>query len=524
MRRTRRAPANTLAIPTALPTSGTIEVSSRKRFKRESEQDSYANIRMARGSELILASELRKEWSALLLETHGGTAEADYDDMSHEARRLHAEAIMPNKPPMYLAACCDSEAAQQLLTSVLHDTIQAQRWQELWVILGQIGFMIENISSIGSGGVLPWWVQQTRDPNTDVVEHIDLAAREQPGRAENPLDADTADVELQSTEIRKPSSAHNLETATDSTQRSERKSKVEMDDEAAKEVGKSLASSVGTLPVLRSKPRPRIKQTASRSTGGRPQLSPAAQAERQQSFTPNWTVAGLRDLGMDDERSAPDWTRQLIGQRLAVVYAEEKVDDGMSIEASGVLQGVQLQIRADGSGEIVRTGPDQHKQLYDFDGDLLLGTFRCGAIRERAEHGNLVVRLYLRPGDHFGEEMQDGDTCPYLWSSTAETPDYAEPYASFKNGGEVEFTIEGQTDCWPCSDDWPRPSSKQQAMLLDKTAGFPTGGCYVAHAHLATPDLFWKLYLCPEAKFDASYTALRSRFPGLPAYTSAASS
>ena len=508
-RRTRKAPqANALAMPTALPTSGTIELSSRKRFKRESEQGPYADIRMTRGSELILASELREEWSALLLETRGGTAEAADDDMSLEARRLHAEAVMPNKPPMYLAACCDSEAAQQLLTSVLRDTIQAQGWQELWVILGQIGAMLENIPSIGSDGVLPWWVQQTRDPNRDVVEHMDLAARELPGRAENPLDADTADAELPSPGIRKQSNAHNLETAAGSTQRSERKSKVEMVDEDM--VGKSSASSIGTLPVLRSKPRPRSKQTTARSTGGR-LVTSAALAERQQSFTPNWTVAGLRDLGMDDERSAPDWTRQLIGQRLAVVYAEEKVDDGMSIEASGVLQGVQLQIHADGSGEIVRTGPDQHKQLYDFDGDLLLGTFRCGAIRARAEYGNLVVRLYLRPGDRFGEVMPDD----YLWSSSAETPNDAEPYASFKNGGEVEFTIEGPIDCWPCSDDCD-PSSKQEAMLLDKTAGFPAGGCYVAHAHLATPDLFWKLYLCPEAKFDASYTALRSRFPGWP--------
>ena len=292
MRRTRTAQnANALAMPAVLPTSGTIEISNRKRFKRESEQGPYANLRKTRGSELILASELRKEWSALLLETRGGTAEAANDGMSREARRLHAEAIMPNRPPMYLAACCDSDAAQQLLASVLRDTIEAQRWQELWVIMGQIGFMLENISSIGSGGVLPWWVQQTRVPHPDVVEHIDMAACEQPGRAENPLDADMADVELPSPDIR---NVHNLGIAADSTKRSERKSKVEMVDDAAEDTaGKSSPSSFGTLPV--------------------------------------------------------------------VVYAEEKVDDGMAIEESGVLQGVQLQICADGWGEIMHTGPEPHR-------------------------------------------------------------------------------------------------------------------------------------------------------------------
>ena len=122
-----------LAIPNALPVSGSLELGSAKRFKREHEDGVYAKTRSHRGAESIEVFKLREEWRRLLLPSQGSV-----HTEGREAAALAAEAALPEVPPLYLGACRGSEASQQLLTRVLVATIADADWQELWVLLGQI--------------------------------------------------------------------------------------------------------------------------------------------------------------------------------------------------------------------------------------------------------------------------------------------------------------------------------------------------------------------------------------------------
>lgn len=174
-------------MPDSLPADGTIDDGSVKRFKREYEDDVFAKVRSSRGGGSVSVSELRDEWQRLLLPTRGSVhAEGA------ESAALAAGAEVPDVPPLYLGACCGSEAAQQLLTRELTTTIAKADWHELWVLLGQITACIQLLPR--SDAVRPWWVRQVPQAGggTEVAERVDVAARELPGGIDEPISVETA--------------------------------------------------------------------------------------------------------------------------------------------------------------------------------------------------------------------------------------------------------------------------------------------------------------------------------------------
>ena len=174
-------------MPDSLPADGTIDDGSVKRFKREYEDDVFAKVRSSRGGGSVPVSELRDEWQRLLLPTRGSVhAEGA------ESAALAAGAEVPDVPPLYLGACCGSEAAQQLLTRELTTTIAKGDWHELWVLLGQITACIQLLPR--SDAVRPWWVRQVPQAGggTEVAERVDVAARELPGGIDEPISVETA--------------------------------------------------------------------------------------------------------------------------------------------------------------------------------------------------------------------------------------------------------------------------------------------------------------------------------------------
>ena len=186
--RTRRgAGGSVLTIPNTLPVSGSLEIGSAKRPKREHEVGVYATMRNHRGAESIEVLDLRDGWRHLLLPKRGSV-----HTEGGEGTVLAAEAVMPDVLPLYLAACYGSEASQQLLTRELAATIAEADWQELWVLLGQISTCIEQLAT--PNAARPWWVRQAQPAGCsgDVAEYVDLAAREAQGGADAPLDVELA--------------------------------------------------------------------------------------------------------------------------------------------------------------------------------------------------------------------------------------------------------------------------------------------------------------------------------------------
>ncbi|EOD18493.1 hypothetical protein EMIHUDRAFT_96198 [Emiliania huxleyi CCMP1516] len=150
------ARGDALKIPAELLRAETLELESRKIFKREHETGPYAAVRKERGAGMIDAPELREAWERLLLPRQSG-------------------GIL-DKPPMYLDVCCAKEAAQELLSTTLGEAVKRRDWQEMWVLLGQIDVALTQLAGFGTGAELPWWVDSTRD--------------DEPGGVDNPLTAD----------------------------------------------------------------------------------------------------------------------------------------------------------------------------------------------------------------------------------------------------------------------------------------------------------------------------------------------
>tara|TARA_B110001452_G_scaffold55218_1_gene42610 strand:+ start:1811 stop:3166 length:1356 start_codon:yes stop_codon:yes gene_type:complete len=177
-----------LAIPSTLPANGTI-AGSAKRFKREHEDGLYAKLRSSRGRASILVHELRDEWRQLLLPLRGSVHTEGTESMA-----LAAGAEVPDVPPLYLGACVGNEAAQQLLEDELQKLISNENWSELWVLFGQISMCLEQLAR--ADRVRPWWMRQAPPAGGlgDVADMtpVDLAAREEPGGADAPLDAEAA--------------------------------------------------------------------------------------------------------------------------------------------------------------------------------------------------------------------------------------------------------------------------------------------------------------------------------------------
>ena len=205
MRRTLRSAAvfsrsrgNALAITESLPVDGIIDASSAKRFKREHEDGAYASLRSTRSGATVLVQELRDDWQRLLLPSRG-CAQSE----GRESAALSAgSAEVPEVPPLYLAACCESEAAQRLLQRELASVIAKGDWPELWVLLGQISDCIEKL--VRADFVRPWWVRQAQEfrGSADVAEQIDLVEREAPGGVDAPLDVTGAIAPVVKLEVR----------------------------------------------------------------------------------------------------------------------------------------------------------------------------------------------------------------------------------------------------------------------------------------------------------------------------------
>ena len=186
---------NAFTIPAQLSASATLQLSSHKRVKREHEDGDYARMRKERGSGTIVVAELREAWQRLLLPIVPSSSE---QGGNREVRALEAGGVRPDRPPAYLATCSGCQAAQDLLSGVLRDCIEAQNWGELWVLLGQIDFRLTHISS----PLLPWWVRLAPREmgSADVQEQVDLVAGEMAGGVDNPLDVDAATTSAVKTE------------------------------------------------------------------------------------------------------------------------------------------------------------------------------------------------------------------------------------------------------------------------------------------------------------------------------------
>ena len=177
-----RRSGRTLAIPNNLPASGTIGISSAKLIKREHEADAYVRVRHLRTGQQIVVAELRGEWQTLLLPITGSMHIED-----GQGAALAAEAEMPDRPPLYIGACYGSEAVQQLLETELVTLIAKADWRELWVLLGQIAACIERLAS--PDAVRPWWAR-TGGSDNEVIEYVDLVARESVGAVDAPIDVE----------------------------------------------------------------------------------------------------------------------------------------------------------------------------------------------------------------------------------------------------------------------------------------------------------------------------------------------
>lgn len=205
MRRTLRSAAvmprsrrNALAIPDSLPVDGIIDASSAKLFKREHEDGAYASLRSTRSGPTVLVQELRDEWQRLLLPSRG----CAHSEGRESAALFAGGADVPEVPPLYLGACCNSEAAQRLLQRELASIIAKGDWQELWVLLGQIADCIEKL--VRADFVRPWWVRQAQEfrGSADVAEQIDLVEREAPGGVDAPVDVTGAIEPVVKLEVR----------------------------------------------------------------------------------------------------------------------------------------------------------------------------------------------------------------------------------------------------------------------------------------------------------------------------------
>ena len=192
-RRSRAATSqagDTLAIPPSLLELDTLpraRSGAAKRVKREHEYGPFKTIRRKRGGDVIAPSELLGEWQELLLPRAGSVTG---DEVGREARALRAAARLPDLPPLYIGACAGSDTAQELLTAALRKAIEDEDWQELWVLFGQISAWLQDLAT--PGAVQPWWMQQARSAagSSEVAEVVDLAAREEPGCSEDPIDVE----------------------------------------------------------------------------------------------------------------------------------------------------------------------------------------------------------------------------------------------------------------------------------------------------------------------------------------------
>ena len=130
--------------------------------------------------------ELREEWQRLLLPSRG-SARAE----SRESAALAADAEVPDVPPLFFGACYGSEVAQELLRRELASTIANEDLHELWVLLGQIAFCVEQLAD--PTVVRPWWVLHSQQAGSSgVAEQVDLVAQEEPGGADAPLDVSSS--------------------------------------------------------------------------------------------------------------------------------------------------------------------------------------------------------------------------------------------------------------------------------------------------------------------------------------------
>ena len=181
-----RSSGRALAIPNNLPVNGTIEVISAKRIKREHENDAYVRVRSLRTGQQIVIAELRDEWQKLLLPSASSMHVED-----GQGAALAAEAEMPDRPPLYIGACYGSEAVQQQLETELVAVVAKADWREMWVLLGQIATCIERLAS--PDAVRPWWAR-TGGSDNEVIEHVDLVARESVGAVDAPIDVEDTDA------------------------------------------------------------------------------------------------------------------------------------------------------------------------------------------------------------------------------------------------------------------------------------------------------------------------------------------
>lgn len=461
--------AGALEIPDELRTAGSLNLESRKMFKREHEHDLYRSIRKARGSEEILVTMLREEWQRLLLPVR---VQTEADCSSRREVRALSGVTLRSQPAVYLSVCCGSRAAQELLTNELQARIVNGDWQELWVLLGQIDAALKNIPN--TAAVLPWWVLACAgQASPGVAEQVDLAAREESGGADNPLDASD-----------EPPSTYD-------------------DPNVKREVGPTASDG-------RAKGKAKAKETASAQPTETAESDFAGDSQirfSRDEGVPNWSIVGFRDLATPIAVGSegygpgvymvPPWIEEVHGPWV-VVMAEELVSGG-AIDCSAVLTGIQLNIDAHGAGAFTRSAPDPNEARYDFSGDWLLGTLRGGAFQERSDIPpsirNVHLHMYWRPDVH---------TFPYTKNYLRD--EEGEPYTP---GGEVEFTVDGPINAWPTD----FGGADREA---DRKANLPVGEgkCLHAHIHLATPEHYWRLYMCHLDDCGAVQTELRARFPG----------
>ena len=146
-------------------------------IKREGETGIYAAVRQQCSTQGVEAAALRA-CAARWLESQDQTIERD-SESSREVSALGPNTV--RLPPRALQ--CGSEEQNALLVEAVNDCIDRRNWHELWVLMQQIAGWFGSCHQLPP--VRPWWMRNVSAE--DVVEAVDIAARDEPGGMDAPV-------------------------------------------------------------------------------------------------------------------------------------------------------------------------------------------------------------------------------------------------------------------------------------------------------------------------------------------------
>ena len=168
-----------------LSTTGTIPACNGSTIKREHELGKYALLRSLHYFEEIGEAELKNEFARWL--EHRSCD--DSVERVPSSRQVHETAVVDDLTPVALTLG-GTDVSQGHLISAVNTAIRSQDWHELWVLLAQIRTWYESLHNVGVER--PWWMLQDGGATSNISEVLDLAAHEEVGGCDKPINADTS--------------------------------------------------------------------------------------------------------------------------------------------------------------------------------------------------------------------------------------------------------------------------------------------------------------------------------------------